>query len=96
MTIIQIEKILTWLLVISLSLLQSSLTSINWLWIVVIYLGYKKRWISIFMVGFILDLVSGSRLGLSSLKFLLGGLVVSLVKIYWPLRHKQQLKLNLD
>ncbi len=93
---VKTRSVLLWMLILSLSLLQSSYTNINWLWLVVIWLGLKERWVEILIVGIILDLVSGTRIGLSSLQFLPGAMVIFLAKEYWPLRSKKQLKLNLD
>lgn len=69
----KIKSILFWLGIISLSLIQTSLVKINLLAVVILWLGYKAKWLEIWLVGLILDLISGGRLGINAIIFLLIG-----------------------
>lgn len=65
-------------------------------WLVPVYFGLKGRWLTVFFLGLLVDLVAGGLLGVTSLKFLgLAGLIY-LVKELWPLRSSEQLHLKLD
>jgi hypothetical protein len=89
-------KVGQWLLIIGLALLQASLTNINWLLLVAIWLGMKEDWLGLWLAGLILDLVVGAELGLSSLKFLLVGGGAWWLWQNWPLKRHKQLKLRWD
>lgn len=85
-----------WLIIVTLALLQSSVTSINWLYLAAGWLGVKEKWVGVFGTGLVLDLIGGGRLGLSSVKFLLVAGGVWLVWQYWPMRLQKQLRLRFD
>lgn len=65
------------------------------IWLIAGYFGYKTKWFYVFLLGLGYDLVAGGALGVSSVKFLGLGIVIYLVKEYWPLKIRQQLRLKL-
>jgi len=69
-------RLIIWLLAISLMVLQTSVVGGNWLWLVVAWWGARGDFLEIFLAGLALDLIGGTRLGVTSLEFLGGGLVV--------------------
>ncbi|MEA3355600.1 MAG: hypothetical protein U9Q63_03920 [Patescibacteria group bacterium] len=89
------ERLLSLTLVVALSLYYSTLGRFNFLWLMIIWLAVKREWLMIFFSGLIFDLIIGTTLGLSSLKFLGAGILVYLIKEYWPIRIKKQLKLKI-
>jgi len=55
---------------------QSSVSRINWLVLVMLWLALEKRWLEIWLLGLVWDLIAGRQLGLGSMAFLLSGLLV--------------------
>ena len=64
-------------------------------WLIPAYLGLRARWLMVFFLGVIFDLIDGGRLGLTSLYFLSIAGLVYLIKEFWPLRSSKQLHLKL-
>jgi len=71
----QKKNILLGIILIGLMFWQSSVSSINWLILAVLWLALEKRWLEIFLLGLSWDLISGRQLGLGSIAFLLSGLL---------------------
>jgi len=69
-------------------ILQTSVFEYNWLFLIAAWFGIKQRWWEIFILGLVLDLVAGARIGLSSMQFLLVGGGVSLITQQLRLRLK--------
>jgi len=72
----QKKNILLIVVLIGLMFWQSSVSSINWLVLAVLWLALEKRWLEIWLLGLSWDLIAGRQLGLSSVAFLLSGLLV--------------------
>jgi len=72
----QKKNILLGIILIGLMFWQSSVSSINWLILAVLWLALEKRWLEIFLLGLSWDLIAGRQLGLGSIAFLLSGLLV--------------------
>ncbi len=82
-------------LAVSLSLYHSTLGFFNFLWLLVVWLAVKQDWLLLFLFGIVFDLVMGSTLGGSSLKFLGLAFGAYLAKEYWPQKLEKQLMLKI-
>ena len=67
------KQLLRYGVILGLVLVQTSITRVNWLIIVAVWLGLDQRWGEMFGWGLLLDLAAGERLGQSSGLFLLVG-----------------------
>jgi len=91
-------KLLLLALAFLLALFQATILPVNFLFLLVILTSFWQSGFSFllaFFSGLALDLVRGTLLGSSSLKFLTGGFLIFWLKNRLPLNQKSRLKLPL-